>query len=155
MPARLPAAEPGALGERAGLVAAAGALWTEHAGPFLDTEGVMAVLDGVSKQAVSQRVRAGRLLALRTGSGQLVYPLWQFVDGGLLPGLPDVLEAAGLDPDRPATGWTVASWLATEDPDLGGAPRTLLAAGRLGPVLRAARDVRAELGADERAEAAG
>jgi hypothetical protein len=145
----LPREAPEPLGERAGLAAAAGALWTDHAGPFLDTEGVSALLDGVSKQAVSQRVRGRRLLALETGSGRLVYPLWQFHDGAPLPGLGEVLAAAGYDPTRPATGWTVASWLATDDPDLGGAPRALLAAGRLEPVLAAARDVRLELGADE------
>lgn len=147
----LPHEEPEPLGERAGLAAAAGALWTDHAGPFLDTEGVAAALDGVSKQAVSQRVQGRRLLALRTGSGRWVYPLWQFHHGALLPGLPEVLAAAGYDPRRPVTGWTVASWLATEDPELGGAPRDLLAAGRLAPVLAVARDVRTELGAAERA----
>ncbi len=149
--AGLPREEPEALGERAGLAAAASALWTDHAGPFLDTEGVSALLDGVSKQAVSQRVRGRRLLALQTGSGRLVYPLWQFHDGTPLPGLAEVLATAGYDPGRPVTGWTVASWLATDDPDLGGAPRALLAAGRLEPVLAAARDVRDESGADERA----
>lgn len=145
----LPAEEPEALGERAGLAAAAGAVWSDHAGPFVDSQGVAVVLGGVSKQAVSQRVKAGRLLALRTGSGRLVYPLWQFEGGGVLPGLPEVLETAGYAPERPSTGWVLASWLATEDPELGGAPRELLAAGRLEPVLRAARDVRAELGTDE------
>lgn len=144
----LPAEEPEPLGERASLDAAATAVWTEQVGPFLDTEGVSKVLDGVSRQAVSQRVRAGRLLALRTANGRLVYPLWQFRLGALLPGLPEVLSAAGLDAERPTTGWTIASWLATEDPELGGAPRDLLAAGRVEPVLAAAADLRAELGAD-------
>lgn len=151
--AGLPREEPGPLGERAGLAAAASAVWTEHAGPFLDTEGVMLLLDGVTKQAVSQRVRGRRLLALQTGSGRLVYPLWQFQGDRPLLGLAEVLAEAGYDPGRPATGWTVASWLATPDSDLGGAPRELLAAGHLDRVLAAARDVRAELGADERAVA--
>ena len=144
----LPAEEPEPLGERASLDAAATAVWTEQVGPFLDTEGVSKLLDGVSRQAVSQRVRAGRLLALRTGNGRLVYPLWQFRQGALLAGLPEVLTAAGLDPERPTTGWTLASWLCTEDPELGGAPRELLAAGRAEEVLDAARDLRAELGTD-------
>jgi hypothetical protein len=147
--AGLPQEEPEPLGDRAGLAAAATTLWTHHVGPFLDTEGVIALLDGVTKQAVSQRVRGRRLLALETGSGRLVYPLWQFHDGRPLPGLAEVLAEAHYDPGRPVTGWTVASWLATDDPDLGGAPRELLAAGRLEPVLDAARDLRVELGADE------
>lgn len=151
----LPQEDPEPLGDRAGLAAAATSLWSQHVGPFLDTPGVMALLDGVSKQAVSQRVRGRRLLALETGSGQLVYPLWQFHDGRPLPGLAEVLAAAGYDPARPVTGWTVASWLATDDPELGAAPRRLLAAGRLGPVLTAAGDVRSELGVDERVGEAG
>lgn len=145
----LPAEEPEPLGERASLDAAAAAVWTDEVGPFLETEGVSKVLDGVSRQAVSQRVRAGRLLALRTGNGRLVYPLWQFRHGALLSGLTEVLATAGLDPERPSTGWILASWLCTDDPELDGAPRELLAAGRVEPVLAAARDLRAELGADE------
>ncbi len=152
--AGLPAEEPESLGERAGLAAAAAAVWSEHVGPFLDTEGVMALLDGVSKQAISQRVRGGRLLALRTGSGRLVYPLWQFQDGEPLPGLAETLAAAGYDPERPATGWTIASWMCTEDPALGAAPRRLLAAGSLEPVLRAAHEVASELGTGELAASA-
>lgn len=151
----VPRGEPEALGERAGLAAAAGAVWADHVGPFVDTQGVMAVLGDVTRQAVSQRVRGGRLLALRTGDGAFVYPLWQFRDGRPLEGLAQVLEAAGYDPDRPATGWTLASWLSTEDPALGGEPRTLLAAGRIDAVLDAAGDVRAELGADELGAAEG
>lgn len=147
----LPREAPEALGERAGLAAAAASVWSEHAGPFLDTDGVMTLLGGVSKQAVSQRVRARRLLALRTGSGRLVYPLWQFLDAEPLPGLAKVLDVAGYDPQRPTTGWTLASWLCTEDTELGGEPRALLARGRIDPVLRAARDLRSELGADEAA----
>lgn len=153
--AGLPLEEPEPLGERAGLAVAAASLWTDHVGPFLDTEGVMSLLDGVTKQAVSQRVQGRRLLALRTGSGRLVYPLWQFQDGAPLPGLAEALAAAGYHPERPAGAWTVASWLATEDPDLGGSPRALLAAGRVEPVLAAARDLRAELGAEERAAGGG
>jgi len=149
----LPAEAPETLAERAVLASAAAAVWTEHAGPFVDTQGVMSLLGGVTKQAVSQRVKGGRLLALRTGSGRTVYPLWQFRSGDVLAGLPEVLRTAGVDAARETTGWSLASWLVTEDPDLGGSPRDLLLAGRLEPVLRAARDVRAGLGTDERAAA--
>lgn len=145
----LPTEDPEPLGERASLDAAAAAVWTDQVGPFLDTEGVSQILDGVSRQAISQRVHAARLLALRTGNGRLVYPLWQFRRGSLLPGLPEVLSAAGFDAERPTTGWTLASWLSTEDPDLGDTPRELLAAGRVGPVVAAAEDLRFELGSDE------
>lgn len=146
----LPREEPEPLGERAGLVAAASSLWADHVGPFLDTQGVTKVLGGGSRHAISLRVRAGRLLALRTGSGRLVYPLWQFRDGAPLPGLAEVLGTAGYDPERPTTGWTIASWLSTEDPDLGGLPREFLAAGRLDEVLDAAIDLSTEFGMDEK-----
>lgn len=149
----LPQDEPGPLGERASLNAAAAAVWTSQVGPFLDTDGVSRILNGVSRQAISQRVRAGRLLALRTGNDRLVYPLWQFRQGVVLPGLGRVLQAAGIDPGRPATAWTLASWLVTGDPDLGGAPRDLLAAGHVAPVLKAAADLRVEFGVDELSEA--
>jgi hypothetical protein len=150
----LPGETPEELGERAGLTAAAASVWSQHVGPFIDSDGVMTLLGGVSKQAVSQRVRSGRLLALRTESGRLVYPLWQFPDGGLLDGLAEVLDAAGYDPQRKTTAWTLASWLCTEDAELGGSPRALLAAGHVDEVLQAARDVRAELGMEETAAAA-
>lgn len=147
--AEVPGEAPEDLGVRAGLTAAAASVWSAHAGPFLDTEGVMRLLGGITKQAVSQRARTGRLLALRTGSGRLVYPLWQFRDGEPLPGLAAVLAAAGVDLERPVSGWTVASWLCTEDPELGGAPRDLLAAGAVDAVTCAAADVRLELGVEE------
>jgi hypothetical protein len=147
-----PHAEPERLGAQAALLSAASAAWTEQIGPFVDADGARVLLAGVTRQALSQRLRAGRLLGLRTGSGRIVYPLWQFGGGGVLPGLSAVLDAAGYDPDRAATGWTLASWLCTDDPDLGGRPRDLLTAGHLTPVLAAAADVRAELGTDERAE---
>lgn len=146
----LPDEPPETLGERAVLASAAAAVWTEHVGPFLDSRGVMTLLGGVTRQAVSQRVKGGRLLALRTGSGRTVYPLWQFREGDVVTGLAEVLGVAGYEPDRPSTGWTLASWLVTDDPSLGGSPRELLFAGRVDPVLEAAREVRAELGTDER-----
>ncbi len=151
----VPEEAPEALAERAVLASAAAVVWTEHAGPFVDTQGVRTLLGGVTKQAVSQRVHGGRMLALRTGSGRTVYPLWQFRSGDVLAGLAEVLRRAGYDPDRATTGWSLASWLVTEDPDLGGSPRDLLLAGRVEPVLRAARDLRAALGTDELAAAPG
>lgn len=128
----------------------AGSLWADHAGPFLDSEGVTALLGGDDPREASPSPRGRLLLALRTGTGRLVYPLWQFRDGAPLPGLAEVLDAAGYDPERPASGWTIASWLATEDADLGGAPRELLAAGRVEVVLSAAWDLSEEIGTAER-----
>ena len=126
-------------GRRAALKAVAGAMWTDAVGPFYDTAGVMTLLGGVSKQAVNDRVRRHRLLALRTGSGRLVYPVAQFDDERVVDGLGEVLDV--LVPDD-TEAWMVASWLTTPDPDL--ADRTPLEALRTGErieVLRAAREL--------------
>lgn len=130
-------------GRRAALKAVAGAVWADAIGPFYDTEGVMTLLGGVSKQAVNDRVRRHRLLALRTGSGRLVYPVAQFDDEQVVDGLGAVLDV--LVPDS-TEAWTVAAWLTTPDPDL--ADRTPLGALRAGhhsDVLRAARELASTL----------
>lgn len=141
----------------AGMLAAnrtgAGIAWTAEVGPFLDTDGVRTTLGGPSRQAVADRVRNRRLLALRTadagGAARLLYPLWQF-DGATLTGLPAVLATTGYDPGELTHGWHVAAWLCAPDPALGGRrARDLLAAGHVGPVLAGAAEVRLELGIDE------
>ena len=148
-----PATDAKAAGERAAALTAAGLAWNDAIGPFLDTDGVRSILGGPSRQAVADRVRNRRLLALRTandgGGTRLVYPLWQF-DGATLNSLDDVLDAAGYDPAEPTHGWHVASWLSAPDPRLGDQrPRDLLAAGLPGDILALAADVRHELGVDE------
>lgn len=151
----MPTLAPETAGRQAAGWTAAGEAWALDVGPFFDTDGARVALGGVSKQAVSQRVRQGRLLGLplaSDGSGpeRLVYPAWQFRPS-VLRHLADVLGAGGLDPDRATTGWTIATWLTTPDETLGGqAPVALLRAGHVQPVLDAAREVRASLGVDER-----
>jgi hypothetical protein len=59
-----------------------------------------ATLIGRSRQSIERLRRAGRLLALRTGS-QWRYPRWQFeldAPGGVLPGLESVLRNLHLSP---------------------------------------------------------
>lgn len=130
-------------GRRAALKAVSGAMWTDAVGPFYDTEAVMALLGGVSKQAVNDRVRRHRLLALRTGSGRLVYPAAQFQDERVVDGLGAVLDL--LVPDN-TEAWMVASWLATPDPELGDrAPFEALRAGAIDAVLAAARELASAL----------
>ena len=126
-------------GRRAALRAVAGAMWTDAVGPFYSTEGVMSLLGGISKQAVNDRVRRHRLLALRTGAGRLVYPTAQFHDDRVIGGLGDVLDV--LVPDD-TEAWMVASWLTTPDPDLSGrTPIEALQAGDRDDVLQAAREL--------------
>jgi len=136
---RRPQLDAAEAGRRAALKAVAGAMWTDAVGPFYDTDGVMTLLGGVSKQAVSDRVRRHRLLALRTGSGRLVYPAAQFHDERVIDGLGGVLDI--LVPDD-TEAWMVASWLTTTDPDLGNrTPLDALQAGDHNEVLRAAREL--------------
>ena len=77
-------------------------------GPFYDTTGLTRWL-GISRQALSDRVRRGSILACRTEDGHLVYPAFQFGrEGSVRPELVDTLRAfAGHD------GWAVAAWLTT------------------------------------------
>jgi len=149
----LPSTDAHTAGERAATFTAAGMAWNDAVGPFLDTDGVRALLGGPTRQAVGDRVRNRRLLALRTadvgGGTRLVYPLWQF-DGATLTALPRVLTASGYDPGELTHGWHVAAWLSEPDPGLGGLrARDLLATGNVEPVLALAGDVRHELGVDE------
>ncbi len=138
--------EPDAFGRRAALLAVAGRLWSDQLGPFYDANGVRELLGGVTRQAVADRARRGVLLALRTGTDQVVYPAFQFdPHGRALAGLPEVLAVFDLDE---VVRWTVASWLTSPDPDLAG--RTPIAAlhdGDLDQVLAAAHDVAAGLAA--------
>jgi hypothetical protein len=53
----------------------------------------VAELLGITRQAVDKRRRAGTLLGLPTGRRGYAYPVWQFADGGTLPGLTEVLAA--------------------------------------------------------------
>lgn len=154
-----PEAAPEAVGRRAAMFVAAGLAWADDVGPFLDTDGVRAALGGVTKQAVSQRMNARRLLGLRlaedgSGAVRLVYPAWQFRPG-ILDLLPEVLAAAGYSPGRATTGWTIATWLTTSHPGLGDmTPVQLLAAGRGKQVVVLARQVADSLGVAERAAVA-
>ena len=150
------AGDPDELGRRAARAVAAGVAWSAEVGPFYDTAGAQEALGGVSKQAVSARVTAGRLLALRlaadgTARDRLVYPVWQFTPA-LLRHLPRVLAAAGHDPERSVSGWTIATWLTTPDPRFADrSPLELLRADHVEQVVAVAADVAHGLGSDERA----
>jgi len=138
-----PGSDPADLGRTAALSAVAGELWTDAVGPFYDSDGVRSLLGNVSKQAVSDRVHRHRLLALRTESGRLVYPAFQFSHRRVVDGLGDVLAVVAPDDTE---AWFVASWLSTPDPALDGrSPIDTLHAGDTAAVMRAARDVGAAL----------
>lgn len=53
---------------------------------------------GISRQAVSQRRMAGKLLGIRLARG-FTFPIWQFHDGELIHGMEGILAALGdIDP---------------------------------------------------------
>lgn len=98
----------------------------ERAGGALRVEEVRSLLGGVSRQAVEKRRERGALLALRIGA-EYRYPLAQFADGDVVPGLPDVLRAFTV-----RSPWTQLSVLTAEQDALGG--RSILDALRGGAV---------------------
>jgi hypothetical protein len=65
-------------------------LIAEFVASSLSTDDVRALLGGVSRQAVSERVRSGRLLGARLG-GTLRMPAWQFGVDGVVARLPELL----------------------------------------------------------------
>ena len=89
--------------------------WDEQIGPFYDTPGLTAML-GITRQAVADRVRRRRLLAVSTQDRRLLYPVLQFDGPTVLAGLPDVLIAFA---DATVDGWAVAAWLTTPAAALG------------------------------------
>jgi hypothetical protein len=89
---------------------------------------------GLSRQAVDNRRKAGRLLALHTGRRGLGYPAWQFDERGVLGGLEETLAALPLDDP-----WMRAWFFLTPDPRLEGhRPLDALRAGQVARVRRAA-----------------
>jgi hypothetical protein len=84
-------------------VALVDALTREHAAARL----------GISPQAVSKRVAAGALVALRRGRTRWL-PAWQFHEDDALPGLAQVIAA------YPGTSLALTVWATSPSADLGG-----------------------------------
>ncbi|WP_413992579.1 hypothetical protein ACMDCR_11085 [Labrys okinawensis] len=106
------------------------------AGGAYDLDEVMALLHGISRQAVDKRVQEGSLLAVPGPSNRRMYPTIQFQrDGSLVEGLKAVLRA--LPTDNP---WTVLNFLVHPDGRLGSRkPIDVLKAGEVDLVVEAAR----------------
>jgi len=80
---------------------------------------------GITRQAVDKRRIRRALLAVPSGSGDYVYPACQFTEVGVIPGIPDVLQAFQV-----GNPWTQLSALLASTPALGG--KTILEALQLG-----------------------
>jgi len=133
------------LGQRAALVAAAGALWQRQLGPLLDMRQAQDLLGVGSRQAVHDLIQRHRLLALAAEERQTLIPLFQFSEAGRpYAAVPPVLRVFA---EAEATGWTIASWFTTPSVDLDGqTPIAWIRAGRdLETALDAARVAAAPL----------
>ncbi len=107
------------------LAAEGGTLSAEQAAQRLD----------IRIRAVEERRRAGRLIALPLDRRTWVYPAWQFVDGGILPGLELVLDDMIVK-----DCWMQTAFFLSGDPRLHGAtPLAELRRGRVEEVRHAAR----------------
>jgi hypothetical protein len=84
--------------------------WSEHIGPFLRSRDVARLL-GLTRQAVAKR---RDLLAIRTGRGQLAYPVWQFHGRRPVDGFAELMRLL----DGVAKRTTLASWFVSPHPDL-------------------------------------
>jgi hypothetical protein len=131
----LSAADPLADARVRGLEARARLLEAE--GGTLSADEVAALL-GISREAVNQRRRAGRLLALSTGRRGYRYPAWQFGEEGVLPGFERALKELAVRGQ-----WGRAAFFLGGNARLGGRrPLDLLRSGRpedVEAVLDAAR----------------
>jgi hypothetical protein len=135
--------DPEDFGRRAALLAASNLLWAQHLGPAYPTRHVRKLFKS-SKQAVSDRVRRGTLLALRNEAGELVYPAFQFgTDGQPLPGIADVIAALK---DVVETPYAIAAWLVSPEAELeGSTPIDQIRLGRSKLVSEVARHHAARL----------
>lgn len=130
--------EARAAGQRAALLVGTATSWREHLGTLLDVPQVMTLLGVTSRQAVYDLVARHRLLGLRRQGSRMAFPAFQFDPGSgrPYPVLAELIEAfgsAGMD------AYTVATWLATGQDELGGrTPVSLLGEPTAAPALTAA-----------------
>lgn len=104
------------LGQRAALVAAAGAVWHGQLGPVLDLRQASELLGVSTHQTVFDLLEGRRLLAVSTKDGRTLIPVFQFTESGRLDEA--VSTILGIFGDVEATGWTIASWFTTPNPEL-------------------------------------
>lgn len=99
-------------------------LLEDEGGTFSADEAAGAL--GISREAVNQRRRSGKLLALSTGRRGYRYPVWQFGEEGTLPGFESTLK------ELPVHGqWGRAAFFLGGNVLLGGSrPLDLLRSGR-------------------------
>ncbi len=107
----------------------------QREGGVLSASEIAEVL-GITRQAIIKRVKAKTLLALQTAKHGYSFPVWQLVEGEVLPGLADVL--ACLEPTM-GPWMTLAFFLEGHVALDDRSPLQALRAGDLEGPLRAAR----------------
>jgi hypothetical protein len=106
--------DPAALGRRAALLAVSDVLWQRHLGPLYRTKQVRELMGIGSRQAISERVKRRRLLAVPGSDGNPLFPAFQFTASGRpLPALGAILDVFRNAVTSP---FTVASWFVTPEP---------------------------------------
>ena len=99
----------------------------DRIGAFYTTDRVRKMLGGISRQAVSDRVRNDRLLRVTAADGVLLFPAFQFNNGAVVSGLQRLLKVLLSDGTN---GWTVTYWLTARIGQLGeSSPLDVLASG--------------------------
>ena len=106
---------------------------TELTAHALTGEQVRQALGGISRQALHQRVRARRLLALRLAN-QSWFPDWQFGPDGVRPGVPELLAVL---PESPVAADRIMRAALPEEGRR--SPADLLAAGKTERAVHYAR----------------
>ena len=107
-------ADPADIGRRAALLAAGELVWRNHLGPSYTGKQVRELLGVGTRQAINDRVKRRRLLAVPAADGVLEFPAFQFGRGGrTLPGIREVLDVFAGAVETP---YTVASWFVTREP---------------------------------------
>lgn len=90
----------------------------EHVGPFYSGKGVARMLGGVTRQAVDDRRRRNKIVALRTTDGVWLYPTFQFGPDGTVD--QRVVTAFCRLRDGGAGDWMAGSIMVTPQHDLDG-----------------------------------
>mgnify|MGYP006946477671 CR=1 FL=1 len=99
----------------------------------------------ISREALSKRVRTGKVLRLKDDRGQTRYPSWQF-DPKTGDPYPVMVEVIRMFRNRGADEWEIASFCTDPAPELDGmAPKVALVDGDESAVLAAARRALARL----------
>ncbi|MFZ2529330.1 MAG: hypothetical protein WAX14_17020 [Rhodococcus sp. (in: high G+C Gram-positive bacteria)] len=119
--------------------------WENHIGAILTHKQALEVT-GWSKQALSQAVRDRRVLQLKAADGGVGY--WS---GGLTDAAPHtpilgIKNVLGGWAHADVEGWTIASWMSSPQPELGGrTPRRALLDGDVPAVTTLAQQASARV----------